>query len=67
VPMTKAELDADFDALQSVTAELRAEHEDIESRPVNIAEHERHRARLRAHIDALHRHIEDVKAVRGGE
>jgi hypothetical protein len=52
----------EHDRLLKANETLRLEHADIESRPVDLAEHERHRAKLRAHIDELHAHIAEWKS-----
>jgi hypothetical protein len=65
--MTKQELDAEFAQLRRDFLALKDDHAGIESRSeVNIPEHEDHRAKLRAHIDALHRHVANIRAVRDG-
>jgi hypothetical protein len=37
---------------------LKREHADLQSRSVDLAEHEAHRAKLRAHLADLHVHLE---------
>ena len=55
------DLSAEYKRLTAVTEALRREHEDIESRPVNLDEHEAHRAKLHAHILELRAHIEALR------
>ena len=55
---------AEHRRLEAITAALKREHDDLKSRPVDMAEHEAHRGRLRAHIDELHAHIDRWRATR---
>jgi hypothetical protein len=43
-----------FDALHEEFTALQAEHDNLSRRPYNAADHERHRARLRAFVEALY-------------
>jgi hypothetical protein len=48
----------EYKALIRMTEALRAEHLTLQRKPVDLAEHEAHRQRLRDHIEQLHAHID---------
>jgi hypothetical protein len=54
----EGDLAAESERLGRETEALESAHADIQSRPVDLNEHEAHRAKLRAHINALHTHIQ---------
>jgi hypothetical protein len=57
-------LKAEGTMLMARTTALRLEHEDIESRTVDLIEHAAHRAKLHAHIEDLRAHLEKVRLYR---
>jgi len=48
----------EHERLKAKTEQLRQEHRDLESRPVDFGEHVAHRVKLRAHIEDLRCHID---------
>jgi hypothetical protein len=52
--MDALDLRVAFDVLYEEFTVLKSEHDRLATRQYNAAEHERHRARMRAFLDALH-------------
>jgi hypothetical protein len=47
-------LDVEYDALRALFDDIMEEHTRLKEQPFNNEEYDRHRARLRALIDAIH-------------
>ena len=63
----REDLDAEHARLRREVEALRLEHESLERKPVDTAEHEAHRQRLHEQIDKLNAHIERLRAERTQE